>query len=132
MKRCVLVSLLSVAFYGQGLAQKEPPRTNMTSKDGYEDIRREEPQKEEIRYLVRSNLKHTLYGNPCAKEVTNKMGFEYVITPRGSRGNRSILHKAVQNFGPTIILTLRNGPFWKLRAKAKIKKCRKKSGDYVG
>lgn len=132
MKRFFLVSLLSIVFYDYGLAQKEPPRTNMTSRDGYEDIRKEEPQKEHIRYLVRSKLKNTLYGNPCATEVTKKMGFEYVITPRGSRGNRSILHKAVQNFGPTIGLTLRNGPFWKLRATGKIKKCRKKSGDYVG
>lgn len=132
MKRCVLVCLVLMACYNIGLAQKEPPRTNMTSKEGLVDIRREAPKKKKIRYLVRGNLKNTLYGNPCAKEVTHKMGFEYVITPKGQTGNKNAFQRNMQNLGPNIALTFRNGPFWKLRTKAKIKKCRRKSGDYVG
>ena len=66
--------LLSSACLAQGIEDELP--TNTTA-DVRVDHRRYEPKEKNYDFLYAKDTKKTLYGNPCAIDVTQRMGFMY-------------------------------------------------------
>ena len=66
------------------------------------------------------------------EEVTRKMGFEYVLQPKGQPGNRNEVGRLIHNFGVKVSLFFKNGPFWKFKLKKKRNECRESTGDFTG
>lgn len=72
-----------------------------------------------------------LYGNPCVSEYTKDKGFEYLpkeqyfLTHYGETGYH--LHSVWVR----VLVTFRNGPFWKIRVNQRIKACKQASGDFI-
>ncbi|MDN4166570.1 hypothetical protein QWY31_13760 [Cytophagales bacterium LB-30] len=128
--RLIVVLGMSCLFALAAWAQ--PPATNMTSKNPEIDIRDSPTKRKTVLFLVRSNTSKTMYGNPCVQEVTRKMGFEYLVVPKGQALNRNGFSRTMHNGAVSLALFFRNGPLWKLRARHKIKKCRQKSADFMG
>lgn len=80
--------------------------------------------------LYRKNTKGTLYGNPCAIDVTHKMGFEFVPLAQG-HGKTTVGH-FINNALVKTKLTFTRTPFWKLILNKRLKDCRLSSGDGIG
>ncbi|MEP4533400.1 MAG: hypothetical protein ABJ004_09945 [Cyclobacteriaceae bacterium] len=93
---------------------------------------RNKPDRKNIDYIIKSDLDGILYGNPCAIEETRKMGFEYVFMPEGLPGAMNPDERFENNFLVNLKLIFTRSPFWKLILNRRIKKCRTKSGDFVG
>jgi hypothetical protein len=113
-------------------AQNEPPVTNKTdSKVRVKRDKSEKPEGKQYMLIYHKNTKGILYGNPCMMEVTRKMGFEYAVAPKGTKGNRTEFGRRMHNFGVKSVLTAKN-PFWRSKVKRKLKECRQKTGDFTG
>jgi len=130
----VILCLVLVAVSGKfALAQSDDIReTNMTSMDQKIDKKKEGPEKKKLIQIIKPDTKGILYGNRCFEEVTNEMGFEYVVQPPGQPGNRTPVGRFFHNFGAKFKLFFKAGPTWKSKVKKKVKECRELSGDYVG
>ncbi len=121
-------------------AQKKPndpeayfPTENINSKFKDDNTRENIPKTKVYPVLYKYSLEGTLYGNPCALEETMKMGFIYVVQPRGwLPTNRSWPMVALNNIWVNTKLIFTRSPFWKLILKKRIDACRDKSGDIVG
>lgn len=105
-----------------------------TSKTSRKPLHKEQSEAKQRNLLawIKNNPKKTLVGNRCMEEVTREMGFEYVLQPKGQRGNRSEFGRLVHNLGVKVALFFKNGPFWKIKLNRKRKECMAKSGDYMG
>lgn len=105
-----------------------------TSKTSLEPQHREKMDKKEKHLLswIKTDPRKTLIGNRCMEEVTRKMGFQYVLQPKGQPGNRSEFGRLIHNLGVKIGILFRNGPFWKIKLNKKRKECMAKTGDYAG
>ncbi|MAE83227.1 MAG: hypothetical protein CMB80_10855 [Flammeovirgaceae bacterium] len=111
--------------------EKHVPTENI--RQGYQaDKPRNRPKRKVIEYIYVKDSKDILYGNPCAMEVTRKMGFEYVPQPLGVPGGMSINEIEKHNMLIKLKLFFTKGPFWKLIVKKRIKDCATNSGDFVG
>lgn len=138
MRLCVVIFtifLMGVAAYGQKSKKddwkKHVPTENI--KPGYQgDKPKNRPKRKVIEYIYVKDSKDILYGNPCAVEVTRKMGFEYVPQPLGVPGGMSITRIENHNMLVKLKLFFTKGPFWKLLVKKRIKECAENSGDFVG
>ena len=97
----------------------------------YKSNPKEYKEKRPIQW-VKSSSKGLLIGNPCMEEVTNKMGFVYLIQPKGQEPNQNGLQRNIHNFFAKIKITFRNGPFWKFKLKKKRRECGTETGDFVG
>lgn len=77
-------------------------------------------------------MKGILLGNRCMEEATREMGFRYEVVPKEGPGSKT--HEGVffHNLGVKTILLFKNGPFWSIRLKKRMKECRRKTGDYMG
>lgn len=103
--------------------------TSSKSKDDKENI----PKKKVYSVLYKYSLKGTLYGNPCAQEETMRMGFIYVVHPKGwLPTNRPWPVVVLNNIWVNTKLIVTRSPFWKLILKKRIDECREKTGDIVG
>jgi hypothetical protein len=114
-------------------SQTSPPST--TSNTDFDKKSRNAQKKsnsKKVRYILKKDTQNTSYGKPCVVEITRSKGFEYLVTLKGQPGYESEVQRGFHNFGINIALLFRNGPFWKLGLRKKIKDCRQKSGDYVG
>jgi hypothetical protein len=126
----LLVFMLAVE---PAFSQTSPPST--TSNTDFDKKSRNAQKKsksKKVRYILKRDTQNTSYGNPCVVEITRSKGFEYLVTLKGQPGYESEVQRGFHNFGINIALLFRNGPFWKLGLRNKIKDCRQKSGDYVG
>lgn len=85
-----------------------------------------QPKRPKISYLYKRFDNGVLYGNPCATQMTHKMGFEYVMQPYFGNG------ETWNNLWVNLKLVAIKSPFWKLILNHRIKKCREQSGDFVG
>lgn len=138
LRLCVLffaIFLMGQEGYGQKTKKddwkKHVPTENI--QPGYHaDKPRNRPKRKVIEYIYVSDSKSILYGNPCAMEVTRRMGFEYVIQPLGVPGGLSLDDIEKHNILVKLKLFFTKGPFWKLVVKKRIKDCAKNSGDFVG
>lgn len=97
----------------------------------YKSNPKEYKEKRPIQW-VKSSSKGLLIGNPCMEEVTNDMGFVYLVQPKGQEPNKSGFERNIHNFFAKIRITLRNGPLWKFKLKKKRRECGTETGDIVG
>ena len=81
--------------------------------------------------IYKPNTKKAIWGSPCALEESHKMGFEYYLGCPTNR-NYFYLDYGMINLVNRVYLTFRNGPFWSIRLKRRIKECRYRTGDYNG
>lgn len=124
--------LLFSFVYSFALCQSVDFGTTSNTSKNPTNIRKEPVKKKHLLALIKNNPKNTLTGNKCMDEVTRSMGFEYVLQPKGSAGNRSELGRNVHNLGVKAVLFFKNGPFWKFKLKKKRRECKDKTADYVG
>lgn len=115
-------------------AQTELTHVERTAKTSFRarPADNKEFKKKKVRYIVKNDARKLLLGNKCADEETLKMGFMYVAIPKGHPGNKDQVKRNFNNLGTKTVVFFKNGPFWKLRLKKKIKKCRELTGDFVG
>ena len=81
---------------------------------------------------IKNDSEGLLLGNLCMQEVTNDMGFVYLIQVKDTPGYKDEFGRLVHNFGAKVGIMFRNGPFWKFRLKKERKNCRESTGDYMG
>ncbi|MBW3544990.1 MAG: hypothetical protein KY428_05200 [Bacteroidetes bacterium] len=128
-----LICLLGVeplAAQNRKKTQRPPKETGNTSFNSR--IRNEPKAPKDFLYLYRSSTRGTLMGNKCLDDYTEKMGFRYVIMPANQEGSLSTTQIRMNNFGVKFLLLLKRGPFWHHRLSRQTKKCREKSGDFMG
>ncbi|MFK7951288.1 MAG: hypothetical protein AB8B73_00455 [Ekhidna sp.] len=89
------------------------------------------PKQKRYSYIYVPNGDKVLYGNPCALEQTHKMGFEYLVEPKGD-GSKTSKGKLLNNLWVKSKLVVLRTPFWKVILKKRFRDCRAKSGDFVG
>ncbi|MEM6830404.1 MAG: hypothetical protein AAF551_07790 [Bacteroidota bacterium] len=131
----LLISLVFGSFcFAQNKDEGIPDYIPTENLDKKKDANSASLRSKKKRYdvIYRPSAKNILYGNPCAVEATHKMGFEYLVEPRGISGSKSQKGKFVNNLWVKTKLVLRRSPFWKLILKKRFKKCRRMSGDFVG
>lgn len=109
------------------------PTENINSKFSDDNTRENIPKKKIYSVIYKYKLEGTLYGNPCALEETQRMGFIYVVQPKGFLPtNRPWPLVWVNNLWVNTKLIFTRSPFWKSILKKRIDACRDKSGDMVG
>jgi hypothetical protein len=86
----------------------------------------------DYKYIIKNNTKGIYYGNPCALQVTRKMGFEYDVQVKWTQGSISQFSRNWKNLKVKTGIILRHSPFWKFRLKKKLRDCGLKTGDRVG
>jgi hypothetical protein len=124
----IFLFVLSVGWLVSGQIVDELPTNNTVNKRV--NHRKYEPKRKTYSKLYKTSTKGTLYGNPCALEVTRKMGFEYVPLSQGH--GKSTVGLILNNTYVNGKLIVTRSPFWKLILKKRLKNCRTKSGDGVG
>jgi hypothetical protein len=124
----IFLFVLSVGWLVSGQIVDELPTNNTVNKRV--NHRKYEPKRKTYSKLYKTSTKGTLYGNPCALEVTRKMGFEYVPLSQGH--GKSTVGLILNNTYVNGRLIVTRSPFWKLILKKRLKNCRTKSGDGVG
>ena len=73
-----------------------------------------------------------LYGNPCLREFTRDMGFEYALQSGNMLNSSGIWNMRGNNLMVYTKLIFKKSPFWKWILNHQVKDCRKKMGDFVG
>ena len=73
-----------------------------------------------------------LYGNPCLREFTRDMGFEYALQSANMLNSSGIWSMRGNNLMVYTKLIFKKSPFWKWILNHQIKDCRRKMGDFVG
>ena len=111
---------------------KKKPKGETTNTSYGAQIKNEPPGPKEYLHLYRTNTRGILLGNKCMEEYTEKMGFRYVMMPPDQEGSLSTTEMRLNNFGVKFILLLKNGPFWHHRLNKRVRRCREKTGDFMG
>ncbi|WP_152425095.1 hypothetical protein [Nafulsella turpanensis] len=124
---CLL--LFPLTAFAQKREEKPSPTTN-TSWEATPESLPERP--ENYLTIYKRNVNGLLIGNKCVEDQTSKMGFNYVLIPGEGPGSKSQAGVFLHNLGTRFLLMFKNGPFWSLRLKKKVKECRQKTGDYMG
>jgi hypothetical protein len=122
------LSIFCVCWLAEAQIADELP-TNTTSNKRV-NHRKYEPKRKTYSRLYKSSTKGTLYGNPCALEITRKMGFEYVPLSQGH--GKSAVGLILNNVYVNGKLVVTRSPFWKVILNKRFKECRAKSGDGIG
>ena len=121
-----LITLLPCFCPAQGIEDELPTNTTAFVRV---DHRRYEPKERTFDYVYTRDTKNTLYGNPCAVEVTQGMGFLFVpLTGDEKTAFGYFLNNLYVKGKLSIIRT----PFWRLILNKRLKDCRLSSGDGVG
>lgn len=111
---------------------KEDPSWVLSQKKRKNEAVRDFPRQQYPRYIVITETKGVLYGNPCAVDETHKMGFEYVLLKKGQPGYETWWKKFGNNLKVKTGLVFRRSPLWKAVLKKRIEECRVNTGDFVG
>lgn len=90
------------------------------------------PKRIKTRYIIITETKGVLHGNPCAVQETQKMGFQYLLLRKGQPGYETTWDKVANNLWIKTGLVVRKSPFWKTVLKKRIEDCRINTGDFVG
>lgn len=120
---------LGTYAFGQ---EKKVPKTNTIDQYSTINKKKEGPKVKKPLLIVKTNTKGILYGNRCFEEFTRSKGYAYVIQPKGEPSFKSSMKRGFHNFGVKFVVLLKNGIFWKIAEKKRIKDCRMKTGDRVG
>lgn len=110
---------------------KESPSWVLKQKKKNEAVK-DFPRQQYPRYIIITETKGVLYGNPCALQETHRMGFEYVLLKKGQPGYETWWNKVGNNLKVKTGLVFRKSPFWKVILKKRIEDCRVNTGDFVG
>lgn len=133
--RVFLIFLLlstGILAFGQKIPYPQSDLPTENVKMGKDSNKRaNKPKRKRYSYIYVPNGNKVLYGNPCATEATHKMGFEYLVEPKGN-GSKTKKGKILNNLWVKTKLVATRSPFWKAILKRKFKECRIKSGDFVG
>ena len=121
-----------ILLFTQGFTQNNRPPTKAIDPDV--EVRKNKigPKNKKMLILIKNNTKGILYGNRCFEEFTHECGYEYVVQPKGQSRNRNEISRWLHNFGVKFVVTVKNGPFWRIKERKRKKECRTKTGDYVG
>lgn len=127
-----LIFIIPVMMFTSGFTQDRHPPTKAIDPDV--EVRKNKivPKSKKMLSLIKNNTKGILYGNRCFEEFTHECGYEYVVQLKGQSRNRNEISRWLHNFGVKFVVTIKNGPFWRIKEQKKKKECRTKSGDYVG
>ncbi len=109
-----------------------PFPTPNTVIDAKPDPKKQGGKEKKIRYIITNDTKETLAGNVCFEEAIREMGFQYLAVPKGQPPNKNNFERWWHNFGVKFMLTLKNGPFWKIKVNKKYEECKFGSGDFTG
>lgn len=121
----LLAFLPHSSSFAQTGKKNSPPETSTTNPNVHHKIKK----KKQLLEIYRDRGKWILYGNKCADDFTKEYGFKYVIISDNRKLNAGeVLHNFFTNFK----LTFKNGPFWKIKLKKKLKECRSRTADEMG
>ena len=126
---------ISLCIVEVGSAQKKEakiPKTNTI--DQYSTINKKKtgPKVKKTTQIIKTNTRGILYGNLCFEDYIKSKGYEYVIQPEGDGSFKSKFKTGWHNFGAKFIVVLKNGIFWRVAEKKRIRECRIKTGDRIG
>jgi len=125
--------LLSLAMSTSVMAQeKKVPKTNTIDQYSTVNKKKEGPKVKKPLNILKTDTKGILYGNLCFEEFTRSKGYTYVIQPKGDPSFKGSMKRGFHNFGVKFVILLKNGIFWKLVERKRIKDCRMKTGDRIG
>ena len=88
--------------------------------------------KRNIEIIFKTKSGKVLYGNPCLREFTRDMGFEYALQSAKMSNRSGVWNMRGNNLMVFAKLVLKKSPFWKLILNKQVKDCRRKMGDFVG
>jgi len=111
---------------------ENPFPTPNTVMDAKPDPKKQGEKEKKIRYIIKNDTRETLSGNLCFEEELRKMGFQYLVVPKGQPPNDSAWNRWWHNFGVKFMISLKNGPWWKTKVNKKYKQCKYGSGDFTG
>ena len=123
--------IFSFAVKGQTDVEEYIP-TRKVDKKVKEDTKKNRPKRDKVMYIYKRRTNRTLYGNPCALEVTRKMGFEYLAQEKSTIDLKSYWGRFFHNLWTKTKLVARRGPWWKLTVNKRLKECQQKTGDRTG
>jgi hypothetical protein len=128
----MLISFLSLAWIAS--AQQTPPDFVPTNTVNQKKIKPKEvvPKEKHYAKLYVKKPKGTLYGNPCAIDMTHRMGFEYVVQSKGMMQSKTKVGTILNNTGVKTKLVLTRTPFWKMILNKKLQDCRRDTRDGIG
>lgn len=135
--RAIILICMCVVGVHYGSAQPSTKQNKPLVLDSREDFAKAKwspraPKRKNISYIYKRKATGILFGNPCAIKATRRMGFEYVLQPKGVPGSPGRFNALMNNFFVNIKLTFTRSPFWKLILNERMKECRTNSGDFVG
>lgn len=112
--------------------QEDMPTWVVKKKKMRNAAQKDKPRELPVRYIIIKETRGVLYGNPCAVQETQKMGFQYILLKKGQPGYENMWEKVDNNFNVKLGLIFRKSPFWKAILKKRIERCRRDTGDFVG
>ncbi len=126
-----------LVFIGQnGMAQRKESSGFLSTEKTVSQmshIKKNTPKSQRnIELIFKNNSSKILYGNPCVREQTRKMGFEYTLQSMKNLGAVSVFSMRGHNLLIYSKLILTRSPFWKVILNYQTKDCRRKTGDFVG
>ncbi len=124
--------LLGLLISRSGFCQENMPKTNSIDINAKIDKKKERPEKQRYKTIIKNDTKRILYGNKCFEEFTQSLGFMYEVQNKNTSGSLNGPAKFLHNAGTKTALFFTAWPWWKLRINKKKKDCRKLSGDFVG
>lgn len=137
--RILLVLTLLIGLAENALAQnnertleEDLPTWVVKKKKMRNAAQKDKPREMPVRYIIIKETRGVLYGNPCAVQETQKMGFQYILLKKGQPGYENMWEKVDNNFNVKLGLIFRKSPFWKMILKRRIERCRRDTGDFVG
>ncbi|MCP4457519.1 MAG: hypothetical protein GY816_05750 [Cytophagales bacterium] len=92
--------------------------------------KRHAPKVKKTSHIYTKSTKGTMYGNPCAIDVTTRMGFVYVPLSQGH--GKTPLGYFINNFLVKSKLVFTRTPLWKYTLNKRLQDCRLSSGDGIG
>ena len=116
----------------KGTLEKDMPTWVVKKKKMRNAAQKDRPRELPVRYIIIKETRGVLYGNPCAVQETQKMGFQYILLKKGQPGYENMWEKVDNNFNVKLGLIFRKSPFWKMILKRRIERCRRDTGDFVG
>ncbi|MGF1635843.1 MAG: hypothetical protein ACFCUU_02135 [Cyclobacteriaceae bacterium] len=126
----VLNAFFAVTVFSQ---ERNPPAPTTNTKPNLKPHPKNKlPKQKKVRYIIKNDTKKTLLGNRCFENATQKMGFQYLVIPRGQAGNKNEWERNMNNLGVKTVVLFKNGPFWKIKERKKYKACRQTTGDIIG
>jgi hypothetical protein len=126
----LLVGSVQIASAQEDFESRFP--TNKLRSKTIDDKRQNRPKVKNIVFIYKKNTLNTLYGNPCALDVTRRWRFEYAVEDNTNVYFKKSFARATNNLWVKTRLFFTKGPWWKLVINKRFKDCQVKTGDATG